>query len=624
MDVFFVISGYVVSGSLAKQKLNSFGKFIADFYARRVVRIYPALTVCIVLVSILHNLFVPASWLSTSTQDTGLLAFFGLSNFALINSGDAYFSPRIEFNEFTHTWSLAVEEQFYLIFPILFFLWLSSGDRKTIIGFLKISLIPAIFIGSILYSWHETSLSPDKAFYLLPSRFWELGAGALLYMLHQQKSVYSFCEKSSSLLLWSGLALTVFGLIYSDARAFPFPWALASVIGSALVMSGLIAGTHNQFAYKIISNQPVVYIGKISYSLYLWHWPIFVLFRWTRGLDAPLDLLFASTLTVLAAMLSFHFIEVPFSRIRKSRNYKNKYILIGGLLAIGAFWTVSVQTFKLQPHISLSVTSDKQVWYPEDWPSPIESPAKLFTGRRIFVMGDSHAGAYSTMLRMLYDRYGVISGQFTMAGCSILNLREESAPACTNFMNFALSRIEALANPGDILFLPSLRTNRLGDQWTIFSSETVDIQQKKADNPKMRALVLSDAEQVVDRMKKMPITIVFEAPKPVFRSPPFRCSDWFNRNNPVCAGGSEVSRDLLLEKRASVMQTLRTLEREHSNVVVWDPFPVLCPVDPCSTFDADKPLFFDGDHLSAYGNRKLLPSFVSFIGNIWRVPAISK
>ncbi|RCW74671.1 hypothetical protein DES41_102995 [Pseudorhodoferax soli] len=109
------------------------------------------------------------------------------------------------------------------------------------------------------------------------------------------------------------------------------------------------------------------------------------------------------------------------------------------------------------------------------------------------------------------------------------------------------------------------------------------------------------------------LLVVIDAPKPIFKSPAFRCSDWFNARNPICAGGFVIERDFLEQRRRPVMNALAELKTLHPELAVWDPFPVLCPETVCSAFDGPLPMFLDGDHLSGHGNRVLFPSFLAML-----------
>ena len=148
VDVFFVISGFIVSASVGARERENLPAFAIYFLARRIRRIAPALLVCLLLTTLFTALLVPNAWLSEANQKTGHYAFFGLSNVILARTSHDYFSPIADFNPYMHTWSLGVEEQFYLLFPALFFLWSHGGRwRQASIGLLGFA-----FIGSASYS----------------------------------------------------------------------------------------------------------------------------------------------------------------------------------------------------------------------------------------------------------------------------------------------------------------------------------------------------------------------------------------------------------------------------------------------------------------------------------------
>ena len=177
VDVFFVISGFVVSASVANCQGRGIGGFLIHFYARRIKRIFPALIVCLLVTAFLSALFIPEIWLSGINQQTGLYAFVGLSNFILADTGRDYFAPTTEFNPYTHTWSLGVEEQFYLVFPFLFFCWLSSrrGQRASL-GLFAVGLV----MSALIAAW-QSVYSPTHAYLLTPRRFGEWAAGVGWY-----------------------------------------------------------------------------------------------------------------------------------------------------------------------------------------------------------------------------------------------------------------------------------------------------------------------------------------------------------------------------------------------------------------------------------------------------------
>ncbi len=507
VDVFFVISGFVVSKSLAGTLALSFREFITGFYARRIVRLYPALLACLIVTSLFSSLFIPKSWLSNATTKTGAAAFFGLSNFALVWFSDGYFSPRVEFNAFTHTWSLAVEEQFYLLFPLLFFRF-----RR---------LLPSLWLGSLAWAAFATAAAPDRAFYLLPSRFWELATGACLFLYLEKYPVARFRAGA----LWLGLALMAGGFVWTGAGTVPFPGAILPVLGTALAIYGVTA-----IRSRWLESRPATLVGKMSYSIYLWHWPVLVLLRWTTGVESAVTIAIALLLTAVLSALSYYYIE-PVRRWPGLGKLTPGKIVWRGGLAIGVAALIGAGLLKAQERISLSKTRAMRVWHPMPWPVETEAgriPA--FRGRKLFVIGDSHVGAYSTMLEMLRARDGLEVIEYFQAGCSVVNLLETTRVGCGDFIARSVAEIEKIAQPGDAVFLASLRSERLGDQWKSF-----DLARAKEKNAttatSQRSAVLAEADSLLRRMDSAALTVILDAPKPVFPSPAFRCADWFNATN---------------------------------------------------------------------------------------------
>jgi peptidoglycan/LPS O-acetylase OafA/YrhL len=251
VDIFFVISGFVVSASVGQLEGISMRQFLLFFYARRLFRIAPALIVCLVATAFAFALLVPVAWLSGTNQKTGLLAFFGLSNFVLANTDNDYFSPRVGFNPFTHTWSLAVEEQFYLVFPWLFIGWLR---RRRYLSLAQLSLGCT---ASFVWAWHLGGINPDRAFYLITSRFWELGAGVLLFQVmalsgHPFGSPLPRSPVATIGATVSAAVLSV-GLIIVSPSSTPFPGGILPVLGTVGILGFLQGRSQGGWVLRVLN-----------------------------------------------------------------------------------------------------------------------------------------------------------------------------------------------------------------------------------------------------------------------------------------------------------------------------------------------------------------------------------
>ncbi len=304
VDIFYVISGYLITG-IIKREIDQGSFTFAGFYERRVRRLFPALfamLACVLVAS--WFVLLPSDFLITLRGAIATVLFSSNVTFWL-NGG--YFSTDSTLNPLLHTWSLAVEEQFYLLFPI--FLLACCRFVPRLVRWITALAALLSFVAAIVVMHRY----PTMVFYLAPFRAWELAAGCLL-ALDMVKPLQSPWLRE--VVGASGLALIAYAVFfYSPATLFPGWAALPPVLGAAMLLH--VGASGSSAPSRLLSIRPIVYIGAISYSLYLWHWPLIVFTRFEVAMD-PLGPLVWVVLaaSLLAAMASYHLIEQPFRRRR--------------------------------------------------------------------------------------------------------------------------------------------------------------------------------------------------------------------------------------------------------------------------------------------------------------------
>lgn len=611
VDVFFVISGYVVTLSLLSRPQKKLNEFLWDFYKRRFVRIYPALLFLLIATSIIVTFFLPKFFVSRDIDLTATFAFFGLSNFFLAFNGSSYFSPSTDFNPFVHTWSLGVEEQFYLIFPLVLFIYLVRRSKL---------LILLLFSASFLYSIYISNSNASMSYYLLPSRFWELSAGCILSFIHFESRKNTLVKKNVLNNFLVGGILVLLGAFFSDKSHFPFPWALLSVSGTLILINAIVL-REKGLGHFILSSIPLVHIGKLSYSMYLWHWPVFVFYRWTVGLDSIFEILTALTLTYLLSLFSYEVIEKRTSKIRLIRAMNAKHTVVASCLAICIIAAITFKGLSFQPTLSVSNTADKNIWSPYTRHESISSHAQDFKPQSkptIYVIGDSHAGAYGKLLKDFSEETNYKVVLSSEGGCGVTNLKEpilSNDGPCAAKMKRWLGELEDLIQPQDIVFLATLKSYRFVNQNAMRPANLKSSleQQYTTEKMKLREQAFNESLIVLDQMSRLTKNIVLDSAKPVFNYVAFRCADWYTANNPVCSFGGKISRSFFEEYRKSTMNTLFKIKENFPHIVIWDPIDDLCTAESCNVYKNGKPLFFDADHLSGYGNEILKLSFSDMI-----------
>ena len=305
VDIFFVISGYLITSIiLSEQQKNSFT--LAGFYERRARRILPALMLVVLLSAI-------AAWyllLPTELVEFGesLVAVGVFASNILFWTQSDYFAATSEFIPLLHTWSLAVEEQFYLIFPVFMILTLAWAKSKRIVALFVAAVLSLIFCE---WAWRN---APEANFFLAPSRVWELMAGVFCaFYLQQSREPQKLVSQLGSL---AGLLMLVYSIVFFD-KSIPFPslYALIPVVGTVLV---ILFTDKDTLVGKILSIPFIVGVGLISYSAYLWHQPLFVFAR-LNSMDelSVTTLLGLSLLSFIMAYISWRWVEKPF----RNRNW---------------------------------------------------------------------------------------------------------------------------------------------------------------------------------------------------------------------------------------------------------------------------------------------------------------
>ena len=333
VDVFFVISGYLITRSIDKEMLGNVFSFKA-FYLRRIRRIIPVLVFVMLVITIPACLFLFANDLETFGR-TALHTILSTNNFYLWIKGSNYFVGNTELMPLLHTWSLSVEEQFYFIWPPILLLLHRYLNLKNRLYFIILFIVIGLGLSVFLASFY-----PKVAYFLLPARLFELSLGAGLALFWDKIPELSR-NKNNGISVVGLLLILLPVFLLNGLSTFPGFNAFYPCLGAVLlILSGKNSHTKG-IVNRLLTIKPLVFIGLLSYSMYLWHWPIFSFIKYV-GLELTSDkLIVALTSTVLLSYFSWKFIEKPF-RYRFKYNFSKTLlvILLPCLLIIGTLYGV--------------------------------------------------------------------------------------------------------------------------------------------------------------------------------------------------------------------------------------------------------------------------------------------
>ena len=309
VDVFFVISGFVITGLLLRERSGTGHTSILNFYARRVRRIMPAATL-VILVVVAASYLVLGYVSGNSVADDGRWAAVFLSNFHFEAVGTNYFTAKLPPSPLQNFWSLSVEEQFYVVYPTLFLVLARLKGRLSLQAKLAIALV-VVIVASYWLSVVQTASQPTTAYFSPFTRAWELALGALVAV--GTPWLKRIPVQGAALLTWAGLAAIAVAAFTFTAQT-PYPGSLVAipVLGAALVIAGGVVAPRLG-AEQLLGLAPFQWFGKRSYSLYLWHWPILIIAAEQAGKSSlPLwENVILVLLAIVVSMASYRFVENP-------------------------------------------------------------------------------------------------------------------------------------------------------------------------------------------------------------------------------------------------------------------------------------------------------------------------
>ncbi|MBO3762220.1 acyltransferase family protein [Ciceribacter sp. L1K22] len=604
VDVFFVISGYLMT-TIIFSGLNRRSFTLWSFYRARFTRIYPALaTLCAVVLVGGYFLIPPFDYERIGNQIFAAALFY--SNVVFWQQ-EGYFNTGSEYKMLLHTWSLSVEWQFYMIYPIA----LLVVEKVALLRRIRTPLLWAGFLLSLGLCIYASGWKPSAAFFLLPTRAWEMLLGGLLAVHRETILRNAFLAKAA---LYGGLALLLSMVVLHDG-AWPNAYALLPTLGAALVIgSGHVSGVAGRFV-------PIHYLGLWSYSIYLWHWPVAVMMRFGEVIQDPRWIVVGLGLSVLLGFLSYTLVEVPAQNFFRRGGGVSKTALAAVLIGIPILSGVAVSRSggmpaRVSPEIVLAdgaaaeMNPSRSNCLSDSSDGRALADCVLGTGPvKAFLMGDSHADAVATGLVEALAGHGSVR-VFALSGCpSMVGVGSYKSVECGIFNRLVFKRLKT-EDPS----IPLVIVNRAD-----YGPETLT-------NDFMAAQVASFDEVLQPRLD-------FGTPVENGRGT-FACGASRYRKvfmlRPVPAPGSYLPRhvaySLMWTGKAPAVQFSRTaydstfrkanrlIDRlaEDCGITPIDSFEAFCPPGgSCEAAPGGHPLFYDDNHLNEFGNKRLVPAFRS-------------
>ena len=615
VDIFFVISGFLIGGILWKE-YNETGRIsLARFYQRRIKRLAPAYFA----MAIVTSAFAWAILLPYEFREFGkmlIAATFYFSNILFFRQ-TGYFDTAGEEKALLHTWSLSVEEQFYIFLPLLILLVARS---KQLLLALLVVLWFASFFANIL-------LTPDMqpaTFFLFPFRAWELLSGVLLAIWgYERRCDWDYGKPIS----WLGIGLIVGSIVLiKPDTGFPGYQVVFPVLGTVLL---LLNGRQINLVNATLSSRGFVFFGLISYSLYLWHWPVLVLSKyWRETYQSATETVLWVLICVVLGVLSWRFVERP-TRQMDTSIPKVFGLTIIASLCISLFGFLIYknqgipQRFDAETQIHIKASGD----FLQDFSRCEVAPDGVFAGHnvcalgpsgqdpRVLVWGDSHLRAFAEGIAKAADQAGTAGLLIWNAGCPPLFGINKNETYATPKEDAACNEFNAQM-PARLSALPNIERLLLVGRWSYYASghgigddleNSVTLSSTSNKEMPQNEVFITAASNTLNEMSSefSKVFVLRQVPEiPTYDSRKFAIQ---------LAHGQVTEQSTISMETATLRDAIGgdvfVQAAQSENVTLLDPWPQICDKENCHAIHNMRGLYFDNNHLTNTGARELSTLF---------------